>query len=215
MFFILTCALPSTLSLYSFRLIYQALVNGKQTMNKPILRALSLKQFRTAALASVLLSATLIPLQTAQADSGGWWGHHDDDDRQRHHRGRYGGMGGYGGMGYGMMGGYGHMGFGMAGMMPGMGLYDLDLNRSQREKMQEIMESHHDSLKDQFKAQQNSHYEFMEALLDGANGKELNRILEKQNQQSSQHQKAHIEMMQQLMSVLTDEQKAELKKRLQ
>lgn len=191
---------------------------GSITMNKRILRTLSFKQFRTAALASALISAALIPLQSAQADSGGWWGHHDDDDRQRHHRD--GGMMGYGagynGMGYGgMMGGYGHMGFGMAGMMPGMGLYDLDLNRSQREKMQEIMESHHDSLKDQFKAQQNTHYEFMEALLNGASGTDLNRIMDKQNQQRSQHQKAHVEMMQQLMTVLTDEQKAELRKRLE
>lgn len=181
------------------------MTQSQTTASKISLRKHAAGKLHTAILGSVFLSASLLPLQAVQADSGTGWGHHNTEDRDRHHR--EGMMVGYGPMGYGAMG-YGGMGYGMS-------LFDLDLTRTQREKMQEIMESHHESLRGQFKAQQSSHYDLMTALVEGADSKTLNRLLEQQNQQHAAHQKAHIEMMQQLMTVLTEAQKAELKKRLE
>lgn len=146
-------------------------------------------------LALALSSATLV--NTAQADDR-------DDRRDRaehcdHQKNKKGSR-----MDHGMMGRQGMINF-----------RGLELTKTQREQMHDIKEEHHDSQKADRKALRDVHYRFMEALVDGTDDATLNMILNEKSDLMTQKQTAYVAMMQKQIAVLTDEQKAKLKERLQ
>lgn len=108
--------------------------------------------------------------------------------------------------------GYGHPG----GMMMGRELFKgLDLSRSQRSEIRDIMEKYRGDKTDRREQMEEQKAQFMLALLDGASIEELNVLADQGISNMQQGFKDKLPALQEVMLVLTDEQKAKLRQRLQ
>lgn len=91
----------------------------------------------------------------------------------------------------------------------------LDLNRSQRKSIRRIIERYRTEFSDTREAMHDHRAEMMLALLDGAEQKQLDQLIEEKHQLMSQRARQGLPMMQEIMAVLTDKQKDKLRQQLQ
>lgn len=101
------------------------------------------------------------------------------------------------------------------GMMNRDMFKELDLSRSQRKEIRSIVEKHREGFTDQREEMGDHKAEFMLALLDGADKTTLNSMMSEKVQLIQNRMQQGIPMMQEIMTVLTDEQKDKLRQRLQ
>lgn len=111
-----------------------------------------------------------------------------------------------------MQQGHGHPG----GMMMGRELFrGLELSRSQRSEIRDIMEKYRDDKTDHREQIEENRALFMLALLDGASTDELSTLVDQNISNMQQGFKDKLPALQEVMLVLTDEQKDKLRQRLQ
>ena len=111
-----------------------------------------------------------------------------------------------------MQQGHGHPG----GMMMDRELFKgLDLSRSQRNKIRDIMEKYRGDKSGHREHMEENRAQFMLALLDGANTDELSTLVDQNINNMQRGFKDKLPALQEMIQVLTDEQKNKLRQRLQ
>lgn len=153
------------------------------------------KKLLTGSIAALLLAGPITAMACGDNENGGWKQLHTNMEQGGRHHGK------------------GHHN----GMMMNKKMFkDLDLSRSQRKEIRSIMEKYRDDNKQNHREQiADNKAEFMLALLDGAETNKLNSLMDKNANLMQQTFKNKLPMMQEMVQVLTDGQKAKLSQRLQ
>lgn len=153
------------------------------------------KKLLTGSIAALLLAGPMAVMACGDNENGGWKQLHANMEQGGRHHGKN------------------HHG----GMMINKKMFkDLDLSRSQRKEIRSIMEKYRDDNKQNHREQMaDNKAEFMLALLDGAETSKLNNLMDKNANLMQQTFKNKLPMMQEMVQVLTDEQKTKLSQRLQ